>query len=479
MKVPRLANALVSTVVLAAAAVSLVAVVVGVAEYVTATRPLSEGVFLSGATSDAARTYRRLRRAGRDDATIVRLIRNRLDAAAVGIVDDRGRYVASTSPTLTTLDDSYLLAELDEGRFGAAAQTLSKGLLIDGVAETEPGAVVYTAVRPLGDGRGVVTMFTIPELRRRTIPISHGADGALDLVGLGVLSGVLATGLAVHRIRTRRRQAAMRRETEELRERSEELEALNRELETAQAETLAALAEAEEANRVRSEFALMITHELRTPLTSVVTGAELLRGTELSDADRDQILDDLVADARRLRRLIAQMLTVARVESDGFDAAPAAVTPEQLARELTHCHPRLSCDPEVLPDVVVETDPEVLATLLGSLADNALTHGASRVWLEASDELGFDPMQVVGDLDGDRLYLVVADDGPGIDPEFLPRAFEKFAKHGSSPGTGLGLYLARLMADSIDAAIAVATGPEGTRMAVAVPLAGDRLEVAS
>jgi two-component system OmpR family sensor kinase len=67
------------------------------------------------------------------------------------------------------------------------------------------------------------------------------------------------------------------------------------------------------------------------------------------------------------------------------------------------------------------------------------------------------------------VHFLVVDDGPGFDPAFLPRAFEKFEKHSFSSGTGLGLYVVRLMADAIEAAVSVFTGPGGTTMAVSVP----------
>jgi two-component system OmpR family sensor kinase len=66
--------------------------------------------------------------------------------------------------------------------------------------------------------------------------------------------------------------------------------------------------------------------------------------------------------------------------------------------------------------------------------------------------------------------MLVSDDGPGIPPEFLPRIFEKFEKHSSSPGTGLGLYLARMMIEALEASLAVTTSDSGTVMAIAVPV---------
>ena len=67
------------------------------------------------------------------------------------------------------------------------------------------------------------------------------------------------------------------------------------------------------------------------------------------------------------------------------------------------------------------------------------------------------------------MVISVRDDGPGIAPEFLPRIFEKFEKDSFSSGTGLGLYVVRLMADAIGSSVSVATGPDGTVCEVAIP----------
>ena len=79
-------------------------------------------------------------------------------------------------------------------------------------------------------------------------------------------------------------------------------------------------------------------------------------------------------------------------------------------------------------------------------------------------------MKAMGEEPEPALYFLMRDNGPGIDHEFLPRAFDKFEKHSRSSGTGLGLYLARLMAEAIDGSILVHTGSDGTVMALAIPL---------
>jgi PAS domain S-box-containing protein len=233
-----------------------------------------------------------------------------------------------------------------------------------------------------------------------------------------------------------------------------------------------ALEAEQETNRIRSEFVLMINHELRTPLTSVVTGAELLRNDGLDEGDRQELVNDMIRDGNRLDGLISQMLTVARVENRGLSYTLRRTTVRNVLEKMRRAGDSgsLTIEGDLLAADVVHTDPQALVQLLLSLADNAYSHGATRVEVEVMRSLPFTPMQAVGVEPSPGLFFLVRDNGPGIDHEFLPRAFDKFEKHSRSSGTGLGLYLARLMVEAIEGSIVVHTGPEGTIMAVAIPL---------
>ena len=116
--------------------------------------------------------------------------------------------------------------------------------------------------------------------------------------------------------------------------------------------------------------------------------------------------------------------------------------------------------------------PTTLSQLIASLTDNAFTHGATQVELAHTNCVPFTPMMEFGNRPEQVVCFLVRDNGPGIDLDFLPRAFEKFEKHGPSLGTGLGLYVARIMVEALQGSLAVETSPKGTTMAVAVPLVG-------
>ena len=469
----------------AASACLAIAVVVGVAAalyQVGETRPRGEGeLFQAEGDVAAAMVSGSGSEAGSLDMT-VRHIRNHLEIEAVGVIDDTGTFLASTSPNWegSTLDPPLLSSMAADGRFGAATVRLSDPVSIDGVTEWEAGDALYQVVQPLDDGGALVLSYDVSGLLERRAAQAGVRTLTLVMAGAGSVMALAGTLLLVGRAGARRRVAQAAREAEQMQVYNRALELSNEELREAREQAEKALALAEETNRIRSEFVLMINHELRTPLTAVVTGAELLDEGSLGDFDREQVLGDMVRDARRLQELIAQMLTVARIENRGLGYSLREVSLGEVMERIGHLRgERVSWDEyeswrRLSRDTLLRTDPDPLCHLVLSLADNAITHGASHVRLETTHHLPFHPEMHVGELPDDAVFLLLVDDGPGIDPTFLPRVFEKFEKQGRSSGTGLGLYLARLMVEAIDGAIVVRSGPEGTTMGVAVPTVPSR-----
>jgi two-component system OmpR family sensor kinase len=89
-----------------------------------------------------------------------------------------------------------------------------------------------------------------------------------------------------------------------------------------------------------------------------------------------------------------------------------------------------------------------------------------------------EPQLEVGDRPQGAVFITVTDNGPGIDHEFLPRIFEKFEKSGFSSGTGLGLYMARMIIEALEGSLSVRTSSAGTTFQISVPgaPAWDRVE---
>lgn len=416
----------------------------------------------------------------------IRSIRNRLEVEAVSIVGSTGSIEVSTSETLvgTRLDSPLLVDTISTiqddgsvapGRFSAVAAAVPDPIEIDGVPMWDEGDVLYQVGHPLSRGGAVLVSYDMSELLARRSAGRGIPQRSIDLFAGAGMIGLAGAGLMMARSRAARTYAVFATEARLLRDQAATLRVHNAELEVARQRAERALDLAEEKNRIRSEFVLMINHELRTPLTGVVSGAQLLTDI-VEDEMGSEILEDVISSARRLEDMIGEMLVVARMENRGLFVERVPTRLDEMLSDIEGLSARwdVTVDPEIDGRQEILTDATTLPRLVGSLAANALTHGAENVTVKCVATLPFEPMLEVGERPGDGIYLIVVDDGPGIDADFLPRAFEKFEKRSFSSGTGLGLYMAKMMAEALGASISVLTGPKGTAMAIGVPTAADR-----
>ena len=466
---------------------SLAAVMLAVTLQRSADRPVGEGELF---VREAQAVVDRLIAMPMDDdelSTTVRHLRNDLGIEALAVVGPDGVIRASTSPAMEgeRLDSQLLVAAMANGTFAAQATPLRSPVSIDGVEEWHVGDVLYQVMQPIDAGRGaVLLMYDVSVLLERRARAAGIQTATIQALAVAVVLAAFCAVMLLGRSAARRRFREYEIEAGFLRPQAAQLEEHNRELDQARQQAERALSLAEEKNRIRSEFVMMINHELRTPLTSLVTGAQLLQSGELAQPTMRTILEDMVDDGRRLEDMIRQILDVARIENRGpwyeLHDVPTATLVEQVGGGL----PRFAAfgsDLVAGETPAVHTDPQTVSALIRSLADNAMSHGATGVEVTVAGAYTGDTMAEVGRRPDRALFITVTDDGPGIKPEFLPRAFEKFEKDSFSSGTGLGLYVAKLMIEAIEGWLAVDTGPTGTRMTVALPLvsAGHGSEVAA
>ncbi|HEX6220971.1 MAG TPA: HAMP domain-containing sensor histidine kinase [Acidimicrobiia bacterium] len=429
------------------------------------TAPIGEGeVFVSEAME--AQT---LIDDSRSPAEGVRRARNALAVEAVSLAGGEGLVVASTSETLIgrPIDNPLLAYGLEGGRFTALASPTTHPLEIDGIEEWPAGSILYEVLSPSAGGDAVLLHYDLAELLSRRAQPGTIQPLTVQFLALGGVFALLGTAVFVGHTRAARRHRELAIESDVLREQSRKLEEANAELGEARQRAERALALAEEKMRIRSEFVLMINHELRTPLTSVVTGAELMRDAELGDADRQELIDSMVAHGKRLNEIIDQILAVARIENRGL-GYELVRTPLLEACESVGA----TIDAETrdyAKRLLVRTDLKTLGLILASLSDNARTHGARRVAVGCSGRSVIQPMLEIGERPKEAVYFTVGDDGPGIDPDFLPRAFEKFEKNSFSSGTGLGLYMVQLMVVALGGSVAVDTSSTGSTFQIALP----------
>ena len=177
-----------------------------------------------------------------------------------------------------------------------------------------------------------------------------------------------------------------------------------------------------------------VSHDLRSPITAILTASEVASG-DVSDAEREELLDSIRAQAERLDRLVANLLDLSRLEAGA--AAPALeVWPVDglVARALEAVGPDGEAVDVSLPEepLAVRVDGAQLERVLVNLLENAL---------KVSRSVTVD----VAGRNGDVVFRV-ADEGPGVSSDERDVIFEPFARGTSangSRGAGLGLAIAR------------------------------------
>jgi PAS domain S-box-containing protein len=250
-------------------------------------------------------------------------------------------------------------------------------------------------------------------------------------------------------------------------------------LRRAKADAERAYAEAERANRAKSEFLSRMSHELRTPLNSILGFAQVLQDVELPRSGRAGVRHIFNA-GRHLLNLINEVLDIARIEAGQQPLVLEPVRVETAVREAVEMVRPLADAREVRVDVTalptdrqcVHADRQRLAQVMLNLLSNAVKYnrpaGVVRITTAQRE-----------DADGERwLRIRVADEGEGIAPERREELFVPFARlgaeHGAVEGTGLGLTLSRRLAEAMGGVLLLEdSGPEGSTFAVELPLAAD------
>ena len=219
-----------------------------------------------------------------------------------------------------------------------------------------------------------------------------------------------------------------------------------------------------EVEKMRDDLMKMIVHDLKTPLTSVLATTEMMMDEDfgpLNDQQK-QMLRDAEGKAEDLLCLIGDLLEVSRLEEATLSLDLKPIAPAALLNEIVHessirfQQEGAVATIDVADDApVFEADKALLKRVLGNLVQNALTHSANAV-----------KIQLNARKDGDGILFTVADNGPGIPPEYHEVIFRKFerVKNSSMPHTrssGLGLAFCKLVVDAHGGRIWVQSAGEG------------------
>jgi two-component system phosphate regulon sensor histidine kinase PhoR len=208
--------------------------------------------------------------------------------------------------------------------------------------------------------------------------------------------------------------------------------------------TLRDLSEIRRVERMRVDFVANVSHELRTPLTSVLGFVETLQGPARNDpVARDRFLSIMGEQARRMSRLVDDLLSLSRIERSSHLQPTTIVDLSSIAGHVVDTLAPMADENETQivlhaeAPVLVRGDRDELVRVAENLIENAIKYGAS-------DK----PVEVTVAPRGADGILVVRDYGPGIAPEHLPRLTERFyrvdaGESRAKGGTGLGLAIVK------------------------------------
>ncbi len=195
------------------------------------------------------------------------------------------------------------------------------------------------------------------------------------------------------------------------------------------------------------DFLAMIFHELRAPLSNINASIEILLNSTLDEETRREILEIMGTQSARLTRFVEQHLEIARLEGSEIKPGLQPLTLGPLVREVVELflypvatHRFELHVPVDLP--FVWGDKDMVETILRNLIGNAMNYSAEGTTITISAEERPAVVQVV-----------VSDEGMGIPPEDIDRIFDRFYRGENCSlskvrGTGLGLYIARSLAEA-------------------------------
>jgi two-component system OmpR family sensor kinase len=356
------------------------------------------------------------------------------------------------------------------------------GRLTEGLSSFEGQRV---AMAPIRDGEGNLTGYV--QYGRSLAHVDSTIDRLWLFIAAGVLAGTLLAVLAGLAIagRAMRPVSALTATARTIADTGDpsrhmpapkaddEVGELARTLELMLRSLDAARTEREAAMKKQREFVADASHELRTPLTSILANLELLQASldQPGREDDQAMIDSALRSSHRMRRLVADLLLLARADAGrrgGHRPCDLAEVAGNAAAEAAPLMGDRELRVENEHPLWLEGNQDELHRMILNLLDNATRHTPPGSTVELRLRA-----------DGGDALLEVSDDGPGIAPELRDQVFDRFvrgdgpADTATGPGSGLGLAIVSAVASSHGGSAVAAEAPGGGALfRVRLPLSG-------
>jgi two-component system sensor histidine kinase KdpD len=365
----------------------------------------------------------------------------------------RPRFGALVGLALTALTTAALVPLRDSSSSATPALILVVPVLVAGLIGGRFGALTTAIVAALA--------LNVAFIRPYWTLTVHAVDDAVALGVFLVVVVVLGTVVA--------REAEARRTAEA---RTRDVEAMHESYEAMVADSEALAAEAtrlevfEQVDEQRRALMRAVSHDLRTPLSTIrAVASDLRSGTKYDDATRDELLDLVSDETQRLDRIVANLLSLSRIEAGALTPELQAIDLDELIRERVRRLDRLFRQVRVQIDLpadlpLVNADYVLLDQVVTNLLENAARYAppGSTLWIDAA-------------VKDDAVSVSIADEGTGVPRYQADRIFEPFQRGDGSKSSGVGLAICRAIIEAHGGFIGVtAVSGGGARFTFTLPV---------
>lgn len=205
--------------------------------------------------------------------------------------------------------------------------------------------------------------------------------------------------------------------------------------------------------KTQQAFFQNASHELKTPLMTIQGYAEGIHDRIFNEQDEKKGLEIMVKEVKRLKKIINEMILLAKLDSEQTSYQPEKIAVRELIDQvLERALPLVNeqgvtIEDHVEPETMIVADQEMLLRALLNITFNGIRHANSRVEIHVTKQ-------------ANNTFITVEDDGEGIAEELIPHIFHRFVK-GKNGETGLGLAIARAIVEQSNGKITVGTSNLG------------------
>ncbi len=337
--------------------------------------------------------------------------------------------IAVGAATAISVSAALLPVRVDVTR-ATPALVLVLGVVAAGVIG---GSIAATVVAIMS--AALYNLVFIPPYWTFKVNVADDWVALVVFLAVALAMGLLVAGQAERRRAAEQREGEIRTLYEHLRAMGEERERLAEEATRAQV--------LERVDEQRAALLRSVSHDLRTPLASIRAVASDLRdGTAYDDETKTELLETVCDEADRLDRIVANLLSLSRIEAGAMKPDRQAVAVDELVadrvRRLGGLFRQTRIQVEIPPDLpLVDGDYTQLDQVLTNLLENAARYAppASLVRVTAEDRNGM-------------VELRVADEGIGVSDWERARIFEPFRTGEGSRSSGVGLAICKAIVEA-------------------------------